>query len=259
MSRNILQGLVGAWCPSLGPSGYTLLDRSGRGNHGTLTNMDAASDWVGTPGGWALDYDGTNDYVQLDANNKFISTPLTLSGWINTTVSGGDTQNGIIASCETAGGNANWAVTVNFLGGANKLNFWQTAGGSSLNSVTSVNTGVWIFWAVTRSAATTQIYINGREDASVATGTPQTAGTQITAIGRFGGFNGYHTPMQHGDIGIWHRTLQAPEIAVLYQTGMAGLGRLLTQRAQRRVFRTQAAVKSYLFVNRGQVIGGGTL
>ena len=79
MSRNLLTGLVGAWCPSLGPSGYTLLDRSGRGNHGTLTNMDAASDWVGTPGGWALDYDGTNDYVQLDANNKFISTPLTLS------------------------------------------------------------------------------------------------------------------------------------------------------------------------------------
>ena len=65
MSRNILTGLVGAWCPSLGPSGYTLLDRSGRGNHGTLTNMDAGSDWLGMPGGWALDFDGTNDSVAI--------------------------------------------------------------------------------------------------------------------------------------------------------------------------------------------------
>lgn len=60
---SLRQGLVGAWCPSLGPSGNTLLDRSGYGNHGTLTNMDAGTDWVGSRYGWALDFDGTNDYV----------------------------------------------------------------------------------------------------------------------------------------------------------------------------------------------------
>lgn len=38
---------------------------SGRNNHGTLTNMDAASDWVVSGGKYALDFDGSNDYVSL--------------------------------------------------------------------------------------------------------------------------------------------------------------------------------------------------
>jgi hypothetical protein len=63
---SLRQGLVGAWCPSLGPSGNTLIDRSGYGNHGTLTDMDAATDWVSGRFGWALDFDGSDDYVQRD-------------------------------------------------------------------------------------------------------------------------------------------------------------------------------------------------
>lgn len=60
---SLRQGLVGAWCPSLGASGYQLIDRSGYGNHGTLTNMDPRTDWVPSGGKLALDFDGTNDYV----------------------------------------------------------------------------------------------------------------------------------------------------------------------------------------------------
>ena len=83
MSRNILQGLIGAWCPSLGPSGYTLLDRSGRGQNGTLTNMDAGTDWVGTPGGWALDFDGTNDHLNYGTNLNLAGTKTaTFSAWV---------------------------------------------------------------------------------------------------------------------------------------------------------------------------------
>ena len=39
---------------SLGPTGLTLRDWSGWGNHGTLTSMDPATDWVMTEKGWAL-------------------------------------------------------------------------------------------------------------------------------------------------------------------------------------------------------------
>lgn len=38
-TNSINQGIVGAWCPSLGPSGSKLLDKSGYGNNGALTNM----------------------------------------------------------------------------------------------------------------------------------------------------------------------------------------------------------------------------
>ena len=51
------RGCVGAWCPSLGPTGLTLRDWSGFGNHGTLTNMDPGTDWVLSGGRYALDFD----------------------------------------------------------------------------------------------------------------------------------------------------------------------------------------------------------
>lgn len=59
------RGCVGAWCPSLGPTGLRLMDQSLYGNHGTLTNMEPASDWVVSNGVGALEFDGTNEYVDL--------------------------------------------------------------------------------------------------------------------------------------------------------------------------------------------------
>jgi len=73
------KGLVGAWFPSLGPTGLTLRDISGRGNHGTLTSMDPATDWVVTEKGYALDFDGTNDYVNLGVPKVLTAGVATLS------------------------------------------------------------------------------------------------------------------------------------------------------------------------------------
>lgn len=61
----LMDGLVG-WWPMLEGGGSTLYDLSERGNHGTLTNMDAATDWsVGPIGAGALDFDGSNDHVRV--------------------------------------------------------------------------------------------------------------------------------------------------------------------------------------------------
>ena len=61
--QSLWHGCVGAWCPSQAHSGATLIDYSNRNNHGALTNMDPATDWVTSGGGWALDFDGNNDTV----------------------------------------------------------------------------------------------------------------------------------------------------------------------------------------------------
>lgn len=81
------RGLVGAWSPCLNPRGGTVLrDLSGRGNHGTLTNMDAATDWVMSGGKTALDFDGLNDYVSFGSSvvNTLINgaTAVMLSMWV---------------------------------------------------------------------------------------------------------------------------------------------------------------------------------
>ena len=62
---SLRQGLVGCWVPSLGASGLSLIDRSGRNNHGTLTNMGGQDNWRASESGLALNFDGTNDYAEL--------------------------------------------------------------------------------------------------------------------------------------------------------------------------------------------------
>ncbi len=78
------QGLVG-WWPGNGAGGK-LLDASGRGNHGVLTNFAApftsTSGWApGVDGGsGALRLDGTDDYIAI--NKTFCSAPpVTYSFW----------------------------------------------------------------------------------------------------------------------------------------------------------------------------------
>ena len=90
---NLWKGLVGAWMPSFGVTGETLRDVSGNGNDGTLTNMDAASDWVATSKGLALDFDGSNDRVEVDDQElrfaRYGTDGLSISTWFYKTKNSG--------------------------------------------------------------------------------------------------------------------------------------------------------------------------
>ncbi len=77
------QGCVGAWEPCLGPSGIRLHDFSRSVNWGTLTNMDAATDWVVGGGQYALDFDGVNDYVLTSALLRPGTSDFSISLWWN--------------------------------------------------------------------------------------------------------------------------------------------------------------------------------
>lgn len=54
------RGCVGAWAPCLGPTGLTLRDWSGFGNHGTLVNSPT---WGLDSGSYALRFPATTDHV----------------------------------------------------------------------------------------------------------------------------------------------------------------------------------------------------
>ena len=224
MSRNLLAGLVGAWCPSLGPSGYTLLDRSGRGNHGTLTNMDAGSDWVGSSGGWTLDFDGSNDYVSLPSIS--VANELTISTWFYARSTG----QGMLFNKQTT----NAAFNLFVFGSA-----LYVRGGGTTAVTTGVSSSTLYHAVATIKGTVGTIYLNGTQAAS---GSVFAIGntTGVCEIGRYGDFGGgYYFNGWLSDLGLWNRALTAPEAAELYRRQQGGLGRLLTQRAQRRVFRTQ--------------------
>ena len=255
VSPTLLTGLVGAWCPSLGPSGYTLLDRSGRRNHGTLTNMDPASDWVGTSGGWVLDSDGVNDRVHTQL--RLPTANMTYAGWVMIRAFKGGYLDRPFGEADNAVGTKGSSLILT-AGGPYVALRGGTAGDINATSAAATSTSVWYHWTVTLGDAP-RVWQNGR---LVATGTGTTIaswdkGFKILADDDAG--NSTTINGQVSDVAVWNRALPQPEIQRLHRLGIGGLGRLLTQRAQRRVFRTQAAAKAYLFLNRGQVIGGGML
>jgi hypothetical protein len=89
MSKYAVNGKepIAAWIPSLDTAGNgtTTLTDLVASNSGTLTNMDAATDWVadtGAGGVRALDFDGLNDYVVANGASSWFSATMSCSFWV---------------------------------------------------------------------------------------------------------------------------------------------------------------------------------
>jgi len=63
-SHPLAQGVVGWWEMNMG-SGLVVPDLSAAQNDGTMKDMDAETDWTAGTDGYALDFDGSNDYVAI--------------------------------------------------------------------------------------------------------------------------------------------------------------------------------------------------
>ncbi len=75
---SLRQGLVGAWCPSLGTSGYLLPNRARQSNNATHDGAITAA-----PGGTTLDLSGTQ-FADLGSAATLYPSPtsVTWSGWV---------------------------------------------------------------------------------------------------------------------------------------------------------------------------------
>lgn len=80
--ESLWKGCVGAWNPGLGVSGLTLRDQSGFNRHGVLTN---GATWAASQGKYALDFDGTDDYVDVGNLGTFPDKGAILF-WMNPAV-----------------------------------------------------------------------------------------------------------------------------------------------------------------------------
>jgi hypothetical protein len=79
-------GLVGYWSFNEA-TGTVATDFSGRGNSGTLTNISApasaTSGWGNGKLGAGLNFDGSNDWVEVASNSAFgITGDITITAWI---------------------------------------------------------------------------------------------------------------------------------------------------------------------------------
>jgi hypothetical protein len=80
---DLANGLVGHWSFDE-VNGTTVKDSSGNDRHGTLVNMDSATDYVDGKVNKAIDLDGSNDYVSIPHSAAVdIRRTISVSLWVN--------------------------------------------------------------------------------------------------------------------------------------------------------------------------------
>ena len=220
--RNLWRGCVGAWAPCLGPSGTTLRDNSGRGNHGTLTSMDPATDWSVSGGAYSLDFDGVNDHVLVqDASVYTIgSGGFTVSAWVvlqNTTFTGG-----VISKRTGFASEDEWNIVYRGdgaetnMGGDKAFAFRiNSTSGVAGYRIPGVVTSQWYHvLATSTSAGFATLYVNGVAGSVTGTRAPSADTASTLKIGAMNAASGLWNG-KIDDLMIHNRVLSFSEISLL--------------------------------------------
>jgi len=234
-------GLVGAWCPSVsGWGGNVLRDLSGQGNHGTLTNMDPATDWVVSGGKQAIDIDSTNDWI--DIPDIAFASQFTFSAWVN---SSSYSATKIIFGEDS--GNSSGGPKIGFDSNV----FFIRIISSSSATIPGPATNTWTHFAITRDN-------DGKVDLFVSGNLPTRLYSNISQVGTFTlaaiGANGVGDQNFGGlidDVRAYTRVLSQTEIRLL--ASERGIG-LRPERTRRYV---QGTTFNSARLRRQSLIGSG--
>jgi hypothetical protein len=231
---SLRQGLVGAWCPSLGASGLSLLDRSGRGNHGTLTNMGGQDNWRASGSGVALNLDSTNDFAALPSTVQYLSSgsPFSIAWWERITAN----TNAYPARFRLKSATNTWLVirSTDTTNGYSPLSFAEMIGASRLINSASIATvaasiGVWrhiclvsLAGPQSSTAANWSAYDQGL---SVPVNSPNTyLSASVAAVNQIGWDSVDNGPdCQMDDIRLYNRAITPFEIRLLASRRGIGL------------------------------------
>lgn len=244
----ILDGLIGCWSPSLGASGYRLLDRTLGGNHGTLTNMDAGTDWTASSIGTVLDFDGSNDWVSIPRPRAFTATPARWTWCLWAKLNAGY---GKCFDCNFTTGMIVYLSAGSLSGGIQV----GIGGTYPRYSSTQLTAGRWAFCVISFSDLTARFFLNGKPDGSGTVSANPNFGSSVISFGGTGGsetING-----QLGEMAIWNRDLAASEIADVYRRGHGWIGRELTSVNRRRRAVKGPSFRAAWALRQRQILGGG--
>lgn len=227
-------GLV-AWYLAGGPGFGSVkwYDIAGH-NHGTLTNMDPATDWRGTsrPGGFgALDFDGSDDYVDCGHIPTLEAADLTMSVWCKPSVVTG--ARWVVQQYEAKG------PSIFFIGDDV---YWQVGGNDDRVIESDILVAnEWVHIAGTLRGVESALFINGKR-VGTNTVSPEFGSTDDSftmggpSEGGVGLFSGCLD-----DVRIYGLALSTAEIAALYDISRHGYPGLLN-RIGRRMFSVPADI-----------------
>lgn len=224
---NLWKGLVVAWVPSLGPTGLPLFDVSGNRNHGTLSDMDPATDWVvgGNPRfpGYVLDFEGgtSDERVRTALGVDMTSwTGTSHSLWFKRT--GSDVSDFYTSHLHS--GADDIALFINSSG---EIVYGLDDGTRSDVTGSAITQGVWEHAVGTFDGTNQILYFNGKEVASGTDGFDfsSASDSQLSIGARLNG--GLEAPVQISSFLLYDRELTFGEIRQLYDDPMAPFRRRL--------------------------------
>ena len=208
-------GLVGHW-PLDETSGTTATERSFNTNDGTMQNGLTGSNSVTGVVDTALQFDGSNDSIDIASNPDYSLESFTYAIWIYIPTS---MPSGWRAAMAHDRSGSNWV----FLGKTNSADtiHWRWSSGDTMDSDTTISNDTWHHIAGTYDYATNtaRLYVDGVLDKTdSAGGTQPTANDALLRIGR----NTNDTETWTGyldDARIYNRALSATEIAEIHALG----------------------------------------
>ena len=126
------EGLVGHWCFDEG-SGSTVSDSSGSGYEGTIHGPT----WVGGVVGTALNFDGIDDYVEIDADLSLHHHPgqISVAGWVQVLAVDTDEHSQTRQPILAKGLYPEWEYALYVWDNMDAgINVWQGSGGAHSNA-----------------------------------------------------------------------------------------------------------------------------
>jgi hypothetical protein len=210
---------IAAWVPSRDTAGTgttTLTDLTGNGFNGTLTNMDAATDWIadtGAGGVRALDFDGVNDWVNL-AGTFALTTAMSVSMWLRFSAFNADQR---LLERDIVGGADDFSIFMFSTTGRMNLRFDAQIGLVSAGNAIPLNT--WTHVLCIGNGTNITVYINGVSVLSqTVTAINMTGGTGGMRIGK-SHVSGQYFSGRMDDWRVWNVPLDASDVAYLYNSG----------------------------------------
>ena len=239
--RGLWDGLQLAISPNMGNTGTTTArDTSGHRRHGTLTNM-AAANWLVDGGALALDYDGTDQYVDIGDISALYARPtgFSVSSWINADTFDSPNDVNYIVSKDDATSTAaerEWSFfassPTNDTNASLAFAVWSADADQRAEISTSetLAQGEWFHVAATYEGTSIVLYIDGlavpitAADAGSFSGTPSTS-TNSVRIGWADATAGSDIRWNGriDDTLIYNRVLNPNEVARIYQEGRGGI------------------------------------
>ena len=154
------ESIIGMWLFNEG-KGDVVSDSSGNGNDGALMNDPK---WVDGKFGKALSFDGVDDYVDTELNTDDLSSPMTISLWMNAAQI---KKSPLVSGYNNANPNVNrWDIQLN-RDGAGKIRWVEHEGRDGAISETVLQADTWYHITVIHDLPNSEskIFVNGELEA----------------------------------------------------------------------------------------------